>query len=120
MSRILTVDDSASIRQMITLTLRTAGYQVEEAIDGVQGLEVATATTVDAAIIDINMPRMDGLTLVRRLRALPTYRFKPLLILTTESSPEKKQEGRQAGATGWILKPFDPDRLLATMRKVMR
>lgn len=120
MAKILAVDDSASIRQMVSLTLRDAGHQIIEAVDGQQALDIARGEAVDAAIIDINMPRLDGISLVRELRRIPAYRFTPLLILTTESSPDKKQAGRAAGATGWIVKPFHPDKLLATVRKVIR
>lgn len=120
MQRILAVDDSNSIRQMVALTLTQAGYEVVQATDGQNALEIARRQTVDAAIIDINMPRLDGITLVRELRSLPGYKYTPLLILTTESSPEKKTEGRSAGATGWIVKPFDPDKLLMTLRRVIR
>ncbi|MBU0500334.1 MAG: response regulator [Gammaproteobacteria bacterium] len=120
MAKILTVDDSRSIRQMVSLTLRTAGYDVVEAADGVEALEYASRNSVDLAIIDVNMPRLDGIALTRKLRELANWRFTPILILTTESSQERKQEGRAAGATGWIVKPFDPDSLLATIRKVMR
>jgi two-component system, chemotaxis family, chemotaxis protein CheY len=120
MARILAVDDSASMRQMVDLTLKSAGHLVVSAVDGVDGLKKACdGDPVDLVITDINMPNMDGITLVRELRRLPQYRGVPLLMLTTESSAEKKQEGRAAGATGWIVKPFDPDRLLATVDKVL-
>lgn len=116
---ILAVDDSPSMRQMVGQTLRAAGYDVIEAADGVEALELAKGRVVDVVITDVNMPNMDGLTLVKELRRLPQYKGVPLLVLTTESSSEKKQEGRAAGATGWIVKPFDPDRLLATVAKVL-
>ncbi|MEJ1354670.1 MAG: response regulator [Candidatus Sedimenticola sp. (ex Thyasira tokunagai)] len=119
MARILAVDDSNSIRQMVALTLRTEGYEVIEATDGQEALEYATVNSADLAIVDVNMPRLDGIDLTRRLRELPEWKFTPILILTTESSREKKMQGRAAGATGWITKPFDPDSLLATIRKVM-
>ncbi|HXR53349.1 MAG TPA: response regulator [Steroidobacteraceae bacterium] len=120
MARILAVDDSPSMRQMVHLTLQSAGHEVVSAVDGVDGLNKACAgEPVDLVITDVNMPNMDGLALVRELRRLPQYRGVPLLMLTTESSAERKQEGRAAGATGWIVKPFDPDRLLATVEKVL-
>lgn len=120
MAKILTVDDSRSIRQMLVLTLREAGHEVIEADDGVEALEYAVRDSADLAIVDVNMPRLDGIGLTRRLRELGHWRFTPILILTTESSPEKKAEGRAAGATGWLIKPFDPGSLLDTIRKVVR
>ncbi|WP_394129220.1 response regulator [Shewanella maritima] len=120
MKKILAVDDSTSMRQMVSFTLKTAGYDVTEAADGEQALSLAQQTEFDLVISDINMPVMDGITLIKHLRALQTYKFTPLLMLTTESSPEKKQEGRAAGATGWIVKPFNPEQLLATAKKVLR
>jgi two-component system chemotaxis response regulator CheY len=108
------------MRQMVGLTLKAAGHDVVCAVDGVDGLAKAnTGAPVDLVITDVNMPNMDGITLVRELRRLPQYQGVPLLVLTTEASVEKKQEGRAAGATGWIVKPFDPDRLLATVHKVL-
>ena len=116
---ILAVDDSPSMRQMVGQTLRTAGYDVIEAADGVEALELAKGKVVDVVITDVNMPNMDGITLVAQLRALPSYRLVPLLLLTTESSPERKAQGKQAGATGWMVKPFNPDQLLATLARVL-
>ncbi|MGA3157524.1 MAG: response regulator [Steroidobacteraceae bacterium] len=116
---ILAVDDSASMRQMVTVTLRTAGYEVIEASDGQEAYEYAQEHAVDLVLTDVNMPRMDGVTLVGKLRALPSYRLIPLLLLTTESSPERKAQGKQAGATGWMVKPFNPDQLLATLARVL-
>ncbi len=116
---ILSVDDSASMRQLVSLTLKTAGYDVLEAADGAEGLDKALAATVSLVITDQNMPRMDGLALVRALRALPQYRSVPILILTTESSPAMKAQGRAAGATGWVVKPFDPRKLIEVVRKVI-
>ncbi|MDE2306354.1 MAG: response regulator [Gammaproteobacteria bacterium] len=116
---ILAVDDSASMRQMVGFTLRRAGYEVVEAEDGVEALEFAREHSVDLVLTDVNMPRMDGITLVRELRALGTYKFVPMLVLTTEAGPEKKLQGKQAGATGWLVKPFNPDKLLATIAKVL-
>ncbi len=119
MTRILAVDDSESMRKMVAFTLERSGYEVAEAGDGVEALELAQQERFDLIITDINMPEMDGITLIRRLRALPDYRFRPILTLTTEGSLEKKREGREAGATGWIVKPFDPDVLIQTIRKVL-
>ena len=117
---IMTVDDSISMRQMVKATLQSAGYGVVEAADGEEALEYARQNTVDLVISDVNMPRMDGITLVHQLRALSTYRLTPLLLLTTESSQEKKLEGKRAGATGWIVKPFNPAQLLATLEKLLQ
>jgi two-component system chemotaxis response regulator CheY len=117
--RILTVDDSASMRQMALFTLQGAGYEVLQACDGVEALEIARSTTVELVLTDVHMPRMDGITLVRELRALPAYKFVPMLILTTESSQEKKMEGKAAGATGWLVKPFVPPQLIATVARVI-
>ena len=119
MACIVAVDDSASMLQMVAFTLKGAGYEVVEASDGVQALSLAKQKAVNLVITDVNMPNMDGISLIRELRTLPTYKFTPLLMLTTESSPEKKQEGKAAGATGWIVKPFNPDQLLATVKKVL-
>lgn len=118
-SLIMTVDDSASMRQMVKATLLSAGYRVVEASDGQEALDYARENPVDLVITDVNMPRMDGITLVGELRALPSYRTTPLLLLTTESSQDRKMEGKRAGATGWIIKPFDPEQLLATMARVL-
>jgi len=119
MKKILAVDDSASMRQMVGFTLKTAGFDVTEATNGDEALKVAQSKHFDLVISDVNMPVMDGITLIRNLRNLPAYKFTPLLMLTTESGGDKKQEGRAAGATGWIVKPFNPEQLLATVRKVL-
>ncbi|CAK0775227.1 two-component system, chemotaxis family, chemotaxis protein CheY [Gammaproteobacteria bacterium] len=119
MVSILAVDDSASMRQMVSFTLKGGGYEVVEAVDGMDALKIAKTRKVDLVITDVNMPQMDGIQLIKELRSLPDYRFTPLLMLTTESSPEKKQQGKAAGATGWIVKPFNPDQLLGTIRKVL-
>lgn len=119
MATILAVDDSASMRQMVTFTLKGAGFDVVEAVDGVDALGKAKGQKFDLVISDVNMPNMDGLTLIKELRALPSFKFTPMLMLTTESSSEKKMEGKAAGATGWIVKPFNPDQLLATINKVI-
>jgi two-component system chemotaxis response regulator CheY len=117
--RVLAVDDSASMRQMVAFTLREAGFDVAEAEDGVAALALAKDEAFKVVLCDVNMPNLDGIGLVRALRQLPDYRFTPLLMLTTESSPEKKQEGKAAGATGWLVKPFNPEQLIATMRRVL-
>jgi two-component system chemotaxis response regulator CheY len=119
MSRILAVDDSASMRQIVSTALQGAGYEVVMASDGDEALEFAKRESVDLVITDVNMPNMDGITLVRELRRLEAYRMTPLLVLTTEANPEKKAEGKSAGATGWVVKPFNPERLLATVAKVL-
>ncbi|HPE81365.1 MAG: response regulator [Sedimenticolaceae bacterium] len=116
---ILAVDDSASMRQMVSFTLKGAGYDVVEAADGVEALKIARTRSVNLVITDVNMPNMDGISLIRELRALPSYKFTPLLMLTTESSADKKQQGKSAGATGWIVKPFNPEQLLNTVKKVL-
>jgi two-component system, chemotaxis family, chemotaxis protein CheY len=116
---ILAVDDSASMRQMVRFTLEGAGYEVVQAADGVEALDFAKTRGVDLVLTDVNMPRMDGITLVRELHALSTYKFTPMLVLTTESGQETKQRGKQAGATGWIVKPFNPEQLLCTIARVL-
>ena len=116
---ILAVDDSGSLRQMLVFTLKAAGYQVVEAVDGRDGLDKAKQKPFDLVLTDQNMPNMDGLTLIRSLRALPSYARTPILMLTTESSDEMKSKGRAAGATGWLVKPFDPNRLTEVVRKVL-
>jgi two-component system chemotaxis response regulator CheY len=116
---ILAVDDSASIRQMVSFTLKGAGYQVLEAADGQEAFDRAKNNTVNLVLTDQNMPRMDGLTLVKSLRALSQYKTVPILILTTESSDSMKAQGKAAGATGWIVKPFDPQKLLEVVSKVL-
>ena len=117
--KILTVDDSPSIRQMVKLTLSGAGYDVSEAGNGMEGLNAAKATAVDMVVTDINMPVMSGLGLIRELRKLPAYRGVPILFLTTESDPGMKQEAKAAGATGWITKPFQQAQLVAIVKKVL-
>jgi len=119
MARILAVDDSAAMRQMVGITLTGAGHEVQQAADGREALAIAERQKFDLVITDVNMPVMDGLTLVRHLRNLPNYRGVPLLVLTTEATTERKLEGKAAGATGWLVKPFNPDRLLATVAKVL-
>ena len=120
MARIIAVDDSASMRQMVSFTLKGAGHHVLEASDGVEALKLANRESgIDLVISDINMPNMDGISLIKELRALANFKFTPILMLTTESSGDKKMEGKAAGATGWIVKPFNPDQLLATIGKVL-
>ena len=116
---VLTVDDSASIRQMVSFTLKSAGYEVVEAVDGMDGLEKAKGKSFNLVLTDQNMPRMDGLTLIKTLRGMPTYRTVPILMLTTESSDTMKSQGRAAGATGWLVKPFDPQKLIEVVKKVI-
>ncbi|WP_240794536.1 response regulator [Azoarcus sp. DD4] len=116
---VLTVDDSAAIRSVVGVVLQSAGYAVSSAVDGEDGLARARSQRADLVITDLNMPRMDGLALVRALRAEPAYRKVPILILTTESAPEMRERGREAGATGWLVKPFDPERLLEVVRRVL-
>ncbi len=119
MSSILVVDDSASMRQMVVFTLKGAGYEVEEAVDGMDALKKAKLRSFNIVVTDVNMPNMDGISLIKELRGLNDYRFTPLLMLTTESGADKKQEGKAAGATGWMVKPFNPEQLLATIKKVI-
>ncbi len=117
---IMTVDDSASVRQMVSFTLKQAGYEVVEAEDGQDALDKLDASPVDMLITDLNMPKIDGIELIRQVRAKPESRFMPIIMLTTESQDSKKKEGRAAGATGWIVKPFKPEQLLAVIKKVLR
>ena len=116
---ILLVDDSNSMREMVSFTLKADGHNIIEAEDGSIALDYAKNNIVDLVITDVNMPNMDGIKLTRELRKLDTYKFIPILILTTETSDEKKQEGKTAGATGWIEKPFDPDHLLGAVHRVI-
>ena len=120
MHSILAVDDSASMRQMVSFTLKSAGYNVVEAVDGQDAWEKAGGRSFDLILTDQNMPRMDGISLTRKLREAPQFKSTPILILTTESSDQMKQLGRAAGATGWLVKPFDPGRLLEVIQKVIR
>lgn len=120
MRSILAVDDSPSMRKMVSFTLSSAGFKVVEAVDGVDALEKAQAENIDLVLADQNMPRLDGIGLTRKLREDPRYKGTPILILTTESSDLMKQAGRAAGATGWLVKPFDPNRLIEVIQKVLR
>ena len=115
---VIAVDDSMSIRETVKMTLESAGYSVVTAEDGAKGLAAAQQRKADLVISDLNMPVMDGITLITRLRALPEYRFTPILMLTTESQEEKKVAGKKAGATGWVVKPFDPARLIGVVKMV--
>jgi len=119
MRSILAVDDSASMRQMVSFTLRSSGYEVIEAVDGQDALDKLGGKQVDLVLTDQNMPRMDGLTLIKQLREQDRFKRTPILVLTTESSDEMKQAGRAAGATGWMVKPFDPARLLEVIGRVL-
>ncbi len=117
--RVLVIDDSTSMRQMITFTLKGAGFECTEASDGLKGLEAAKAAgSFDLIFTDVNMPGMDGLTFTAEVRKLPAYKFTPILVLTTEAGTDKKMAGKKAGATGWLVKPFNPEQLLKTAQKV--
>ncbi|PCI61088.1 MAG: response regulator [Methylophilaceae bacterium] len=116
---ILAVDDSGSLRQMVAFSLKAAGYDVVSAVDGQDGLNKAKDKTVDLVLTDQNMPVMDGLTLIKNLRELASYQKVPILMLTTESSDEMKAKGKAAGANGWLVKPFDPKRLIEVVQKVV-
>ncbi len=116
---IMTVDDSASVRQMVCFTLKRAGYDVVEAADGRDALAKSNLNPVNMVITDLNMPNVGGIELIRELRKMPSYRFVPIVMLTTESQDSKKREGKEAGATGWIVKPFNPEQLLAVVKKVL-
>lgn len=117
---IMTVDDSNSIRQMVGFTLKRAGFEVVEAVDGKDAMSQLDTTIIDMLITDLNMPNMDGIELIKEVRAKTQYKFIPIVMLTTESQDGKKQEGKAAGATGWIVKPFKPDQLLSVINKVLR
>jgi len=119
MKTILAVDDSRSLRQMVSFTLKTAGFNVVEAVDGVEALNLSKTQQFDLVLTDQNMPRMDGLTLIENLRGQLAYRKTPILMLTTEANDDMKAKGRAAGATGWLVKPFDPERLIAVVNKVL-
>ena len=116
---ILTVDDSRTMREMLKATLLGAGFEVVQAEDGVHGLEVLESTSMpDVILTDINMPRMDGFGFIEGVRRDQRYRSVPILVLTTEGEPEKKDRARRAGATGWIVKPFDPEKLISAIRRL--
>ena len=119
MKKVLIVDDSVSMRQMVGFTLRQGGFDVVEAEHGQDALKRLEAGIVDLVITDLNMPVMDGITLIQNVRKMPTMRTKPILMLTTEGLASKKEQGKAAGATGWIVKPFDPDKLIQTVGKLL-
>jgi two-component system chemotaxis response regulator CheY len=115
----LIVDDSATMRQMVAFTLRDAGFEVVEAEHGQDALDKIAGRQINIVITDLNMPVMDGFTFIKNVRAMPVLKFVPILMLTTESQLSKKEQGKAAGATGWIIKPFDPEKLLQTIAKVL-
>ena len=116
--KVLAVDDSASMRDLVSATLINAGIEVQQAQDGVEALELARNGEFDVVLTDLNMPMMDGIQLIRKLRADARYRLIPILMLTTEWNDEKRREGKTAGATGWIVKPFNPEKLVQVVNKV--
>ena len=119
MAQILIADDSASMRNMVKATLQSAGHAVTDAENGQAAFDKAQTSGFDAVVTDLNMPEMDGIELIKKLRELPSYKYTPILLLTTESADDKKAEGKQAGATGWLVKPFNPQKLLATVDRVL-
>ena len=119
MARVLAVDDSVSLRKLVANTLASAGHHVVEACNGQEGLDLAKGSAFNLIISDINMPVMDGLTFIKNVRILAAYKFTPILVLTTEMDPAKKKIAKDSGATGWLVKPFDPEQLLSTIRKVL-
>ena len=118
--KILTVDDSDAIRQMLVATLEYAGYQVTSAADGVEAFGIAQQQSFDMIISDLNMPKLDGIGLIKKIRKLNHLRYTPILMLTTESTEHKKLQGKKAGATGWIVKPCEPNKLTKVVKKVIR
>lgn len=116
---IMTVDDSNSVRQMVVFTLKQEGYEVVEAVDGLDAQQKLKTIKVDLLITDLNMPNCDGLTLIKEVRNMPNFKFLPILFLTTESSDEKKAQAKASGATGWIVKPFKPEQLIGVVKKVL-
>lgn len=117
--KIMTVDDSASVRQMVKFTLEDAGYAVGEASDGQDALEKLPGSGTQMMLVDLNMPRLDGISLIGKVRNMAEFKFIPIIMLTTESQADKKQAGKDAGATGWIVKPFKPEQLLKVVKKVL-
>ena len=115
---IMTIDDSPTIRQMVKFTLKTVGYEIVEAVDGPSALAKLSVQKIDLFLSDINMPGMNGLELIRKIRAMPAFKFTPIILLTTESDQAKKQEGKAAGATGWVVKPFTQEQLIAVIKRV--
>lgn len=116
---IMTVDDSNSVRQMVAFTLKQQGYEIVEAVDGLDALSKIGSSKIDMLITDLNMPNCDGMTLIQEVRKMPAFKFMPILFLTTESSDEKRQQAKSAGATGWIVKPFKPEQLVNVIKKVL-
>lgn len=116
--RIMIVDDSATVRQVLHMTLSQAGYEVIEAVDGENALELFSDHNIDMLVTDLNMPKMDGIDLIKQVRQNKDNRFMPIVMLTTESQPERKKEGKNAGASGWITKPFKPEQLLSVIKMV--
>lgn len=119
MANILIADDSASMRDMVEHTLKSAGHSVITANDGQQALSIAKDKKFEIVVTDLNMPIMDGISLVKKLRDLASYKYIPILLLTTESGSDKKNQGKEAGATGWLVKPFNPEKLISTIRRVL-
>lgn len=117
---ILTADDSPSMRQMIAFTLENAGYQVIEAVDGQDALERLSTAPVQMLVTDLNMPNLDGIELIKRVRTLPQYKYIPIIMVTTESEDSRKQQGKAAGATGWIVKPFRAEQLVAVAKRFLK
>jgi two-component system chemotaxis response regulator CheY len=115
--KVLIVDDSASMRQLVSFTLKDAGFDVIAAVDGKDAMAKVNGSHIDMVVTDLNMPNMDGIALIRELRGNPSFKFTPIVMLTTESQDAKKQEGKAAGATGWIVKPFQPEKLLEVVKK---
>ncbi len=116
---ILIVDDSSSVRQVIGITLRGAGYEVIEGCDGKDALAKLDGRKVHLIVSDVNMPNMDGISFVKQVKTLASYRFTPVIMLTTESADDKKREGQAAGARAWVVKPFKPDVLLNAVQKLI-
>ena len=117
---VLIVDDSASMRQLVAFALQDAGYDVISAVDGMDAMAKSGGAKISMVVTDLNMPQMDGLELIRQLRTKPAYRFTPIVMLTTESQESKKQEGKKAGASGWIVKPFTPEQLIGVVKKFVK
>lgn len=118
MKRVMAVDDSATVRQVLNMTLSGAGYDVIEAVDGDDALQKMGDNSVDVLVTDLNMPNLDGVGLIEQVRSRPGNRFLPIIMLTTESSPDKKKAGKAAGASGWITKPFKPEQILSVLRMI--
>lgn len=116
---IMIVDDSSSLRQVVGIALKSAGYEVIEAADGKAALGKLTGQKVNLIISDVNMPNMDGISLVRAVKQMPAYKFTPIVMLTTENQDAKKREGQEAGAKAWVVKPFKPEQLLAAVQKLV-